>query len=290
MRLENVAEFLRAVDGPDDALAVAALAVARIAYPALDLERWLRELDALGHTARQHIELGAGGNPARRARLRVVSEFFFGQLGFVGNREHYEDPRNSFLNDVLARRTGIPISLAIAFIEVARRAGLTVEGVNFPGHFLVRCPPDTTDPSDNSVLIVDPFHGGVLLDDGDCLRLLRTHAGAGAELAPNLLEPASKRAIVVRMLLNLKRSYVRLRSFGQAREVTELLVALDPSALTELRDKGLLASHLQDYGAALRDLETWLRLASGDGDETSSDVKEVWDHVKLLRRRLASFN
>ncbi len=219
----------------------------------------------------------------------MVSEFFFGQLGFVGNREHYEDPRNSFLNDVLARRTGIPISLAIAFIEVARRAGLMIEGVNFPGHFLVRCPPDPADASDNSVLIVDPFHGGVLLDDGDCLRLLRTHAGAGAELAPGLLEPASKRAIVVRMLLNLKRSYVRLRSFGHAREVTELLVALDPSALTELRDRGLLASHLQDYGAALRDLEAWLRLAS-DSDETSSDVKEVWDHVKLLRRRLASLN
>ena len=82
---------------------------------------------------------------------------------------------------------------------------------------------------------------------------------------------------------------MRLRSFGHAREVTELLVALDPSALTELRDRGLLASHLQDYGAALRDLETWLRLAS-DGDESSSDVKEVWDHVKLLRRRLASLN
>ena len=135
-----VDEFLAAVNATDESPARAALVAARVAYPKLDPTAWLAELDVYGDAARQHLELGVGGNPPTRTRLRVVSEFFFGQLGFVGNRERYEDPRNSFLNDVIARRTGIPITLAIVFMEIAGRAGLTIDGVNFPGHFLMRCP------------------------------------------------------------------------------------------------------------------------------------------------------
>jgi regulator of sirC expression with transglutaminase-like and TPR domain len=240
-----------------------------------------------GDAAREHLELGVGGNPPTRTRLRVVSDFFFGQLGFVGNRERYEDPRNSFLNDVIARRTGIPITLAIVFLEIAARAGLTIDGVNFPGHFLMRCPePDRPEPT---ALIVDPFNGGAVLSDADCLRLLKTHAGAEAMLEPGMLQPAGKQAILLRVLLNLKRAFVRMRSFDYARDVSELLVALDPSALTELRDRGLLASHLRDYSSALRDLEAWLAATAAQGDEVA-EVKEVWDHVKALRKRLASLN
>jgi regulator of sirC expression with transglutaminase-like and TPR domain len=287
MNAQLVDEFLASVNATDESPARAALVAARIAYPRLDPSAWLAELDVYGEAARQHLELGIGGNPPTRTRLRVVSEFFFGQLGFVGNREHYEDPRNSFLNDVIARRTGIPITLAIVFMEIAGRAGLTVDGVNFPGHFLMRCPePDRPEPT---ALIVDPFNGGAVLSDADCLRLLRTHAGADARLEPGLLQPASKQTILLRMLLNLKRAFVRVRSFDYARDVSELLVALDPSALTELRDRGLLASHLRDYAAALRDLEAWLAATAGQGDDVA-EVREVWDHVKALRRRLASLN
>ncbi len=282
-----VDEFLAAVNATDESPARAALVAARVAYPKLDPTAWLAELDVYGDAARQHLELGVGGNPPTRTRLRVVSEFFFGQLGFVGNRERYEDPRNSFLNDVIARRTGIPITLAIVFMEVAARAGLTIDGVNFPGHFLMRCPePDRPEPA---ALIVDPFNGGAVLSDADCLRLLKTHAGAEAMLEPGMLQPAGKQAILLRVLLNLKRAFVRMRSFDYARDVSELLVALDPSALTELRDRGLLASHLRDYSSALRDLEAWLAATAAQGDEVA-EVKEVWDHVKALRKRLASLN
>jgi len=282
-----VDEFLAAVNATDESPARAALVAARVAYPKLDPTAWLAELDVYGDAARQHLELGVGGNPPTRTRLRVVSEFFFGQLGFVGNRERYEDPRNSFLNDVIARRTGIPITLAIVFMEIAARAGLTIDGVNFPGHFLMRCPePDRPEPT---ALIVDPFNGGAVLSDADCLRLLKTHAGAEAMLEPGMLQPAGKQAILLRVLLNLKRAFVRMRSFDYARDVSELLVALDPSALTELRDRGLLASHLRDYSSALRDLEAWLAATAAQGDEIA-EVKEVWDHVKALRKRLASLN
>ena len=287
MNARLVDEFLSAVDATDDGPARPALVAARIAYPKLDPSAWLAELDVYGDAARQHLELGVGGNPPTRTRLRVVSEFFFGQLGFVGNRERYEDPRNSFLNDVIARRTGIPITLAIVFMEIAARAGLTIDGVNFPGHFLMRCPePDRPEPT---ALIVDPFNGGAVLSDADCLRLLKTHAGAEAMLEPGMLQPAGKKAILLRVLLNLKRAFVRMRSFEYARDVSELLVALDPSALTELRDRGLLASHLRDYSSALRDLEAWLAATAAQGDEVA-EVKEVWDHVKALRKRLASLN
>jgi len=287
MNARLVDEFLSAVDATDDGPARPALVAARIAYPKLDPSAWLAELDVYGDAARQHLELGVGGNPPTRTRLRVVSEFFFGQLGFVGNRERYEDPRNSFLNDVIARRTGIPITLAIVFMEIAGRAGLTIDGVNFPGHFLMRCPePDRPEPA---ALIVDPFNGGAVLSDADCLRLLKTHAGAEAMLEPGMLQPAGKQAILLRVLLNLKRAFVRMRSFDYARDVSELLVALDPSALTELRDRGLLASHLRDYSSALRDLEAWLAATAAQGDEVA-EVKEVWDHVKALRKRMASLN
>jgi regulator of sirC expression with transglutaminase-like and TPR domain len=287
MNARLVDEFLAAVNATDESPARAALVAARVAYPKLDPTAWLAELDVYGDAARQHLELGVGGNPPTRTRLRVVSEFFFGQLGFVGNRERYEDPRNSFLNDVIARRTGIPITLAIVFMEIAGRAGLTIDGVNFPGHFLMRCPePDRPEPT---ALIVDPFNGGAVLSDADCLRLLKTHAGAEAMLEPGMLEPAGKQAILLRVLLNLKRAFVRMRSFDYARDVSELLVALDPSALTELRDRGLLASHLRDYSSALRDLEAWLAATAAQGDEVA-EVKEVWDHVKALRKRLASLN
>lgn len=287
MKAALVDEFVRHAASPDDNLPHCALLMARVAYPDLDPSTCLRQLQQMGATARDHVEIGLGGSPPWRTRLRIVTEFVYGQLGFIGNHEQYDDPRNSLLNDVLARRTGIPITLAVVFIEVARRAGLTVEGVNFPGHFLVRCLSDGDDAG--SSLLLDPFHAGTILTDADCTRLVRAHLGAEAGLEPGMMRTAGKRDTLVRMLCNLKRAYVRLRSFAQAHAVTELLVALDPAALAELRDRGLLASQLQEYASALRDLETWLRLAPGD-DAEHDERKQVWDHIKDLRRRMASLN
>ena len=174
--------------------------------------------------------------------VAAVSRFLYDEQGFSGNREHYDDPRNSFLNEVLDRRTGIPITLAVVYIEVARRAGVRVEGVNFPGHFLVRA-------SDGH------HHRSVPRGRGRRrARLPRAAQSTRRDEAAfdrSLLEPATRRQIVTRMLVNLKRSYVRMRSMPQARVVADLLVALDPSALGELRDRGLLAYHLDDFAAAL---------------------------------------
>ena len=181
-------------------------------------------------------------------RLRIVTEFVYGQLGFVGNHEQYDDPRNSLLNDVLSRRTGIPITLALVFIDVARSAGLAVEGVNFPGHFLVRCLPDGDDRADAAPLLVDPFHAGAAAHRCGVHAAAAANLGVEAMLEPGMLRTASKRDILLRMLLNLKRAYVRLRSLAQAHAVTELLVALDPRALTRAarpRAAGVAAARLR---------------------------------------------
>jgi regulator of sirC expression with transglutaminase-like and TPR domain len=283
-------ELVEAAASPADNLPYCALLLARVAYPRLDPAPSLRELERMGAMARDHLEIGLGGRPRRRMRLRIVTEFVFGQLGFTGNHEQYDDPRNSLLNDVLTRRTGIPITLATVFIDIARRAGLAVEGVNFPGHFLVRCLPDEHEPEEREPLLIDPFHAGAVLTTQECTRLLRTQLGAEALLEPGMLRTATKRDTLVRMLLNLKRAYVRLRSFPQAHAVAELLVALDPSALAELRDRGLLASQIRKDASALRDLQAWLAHAPDANEQDRESRQQIWEHVKELRRRMAGMN
>src|SRR5262249_37274489 len=147
-------------------------------------------------------------------------------------------------------------------MEVARRAGLRVEGINFPGHFLLRCPA-RRGLSYSEDLIIDAFHAGALLSEDACRELLRRHADGDDDTRAQryLLGHATKPQILARMLLNLKPIYVRMHSFPQARDVTELLLAVDPSAINELRDRGLLAYHLKDFSAALRDLQTYLQLS-----------------------------
>ena len=296
--IQVAAELQRAMNAGGEDLAPAALAIARVEYPSLDAGPYLDGLARMGQEAAKRIARVGG----RLDAVRVLNEYLYDEQGFVGNRDRYDDPRNSFLNEVLERRTGIPISLAIVYLEVARRAGLRVAGINFPGHFLLRASDDPA-PGSADFVIIDPFHGGALLSETDCRELLRQHVGDEAAFDKTLLEPTTRHHIVVRMLVNLKRLYVRMRSFPQARFISDLLLTVDPSAISELRDRGLLAYHLQDFAAALRDLEEYLRLSprsdrfrehmedGHDSADDSSDVTtELWEHVKNLRKRVAGFN
>lgn len=296
--------FSHAALSPEPDLAVAALMIARIEYPELDAGRYLDQLDAIGREACRRLATAAP--PAdtphdvdadRYAKVIALNGYLFDELRFAGNEADYEDPRNSFLNEVIDRRTGIPITLSLLYMEVARRAGLPVEGVNFPGHFLLRCRARRSLPYAED-LIIDPFHGGALLSRD----LLARQSGGREEeqdededpvrFESRLLPRATKPQILSRMLLNLKRVYVRMQSFPQARDVTDLLIAVDPSAINELRDRGLLAYHLKDFSAALRDLQTYLKLipAGTQGDEERQDRERIWEHVKTLRKRVASLN
>jgi regulator of sirC expression with transglutaminase-like and TPR domain len=295
--------FSQAALAPDPDLTAAALLIARVEYTQLDDQPYVDRLDVMGREARRRMAVGLDSalpgdappdvDPERHAQVLALNHYLFHELRFSGNEAHYEDPRNSFLNEVLDRRTGIPITLAVLYMEVARRAGLPVEGINFPGHFLLRCPArfGTPYPAD---LVIDPFHGGALLSR-EMLRRQAASVDLMDDLVPGesrLLPRATKPQILSRMLINLKRIYVRMLSFPQARDITQLLIAVDPSAINEMRDRGLLAYHLKDFSGALRDLSTYLALSATSpiDEDDRSEHEQIWEHVKTLRRRVASFN
>jgi regulator of sirC expression with transglutaminase-like and TPR domain len=291
------ADLERALNSPGSDLLPAAFAIARVEYPSLETAPYLAAIDQMGHDAAARLQ-GVAGGPT--AVIEALNEYLYEEEGFSGNRDSYDDPRNSLLNEVIDRRIGIPISLAVIYMEVAARAGVRVTGVNFPGHFLLRAGGGM--PGED--LIIDPFHAGALLSEFDCRQMLRNHVGEDAAFDPSLLAPATRHDIIVRMLVNLKRLYVKMRSFPQARFVSTLLLSVDPSGVGELRDRGLLAYHLEDFSSALKDLEEYLRLAPHDSDSAVDESAEGADqpsdeddespsvihHVKALRRRVAGFN
>jgi regulator of sirC expression with transglutaminase-like and TPR domain len=263
-------------------LARSALVIAKLEYPDLQAAPSLDVLDRLGDRARARLARLSGA--PIRTRVGALNALVYGEERFAGNRAHYDDFRNSLLNLVLERRLGIPISLALVYMEVARRAGLDAFGIAFPGHFLVRVGADADAP------ILDPFDGGAEMDEAGCRALLARHLGEEVAFDPAMLQPCTSRQFLARMLNNLKRTYVEWRSFPQARWTTELLLVTDPTILSELRDRGLLAYHLDDFPAALRDLEDYLRLNSWSENADREERDQIWEHVKNLRRRVAGLN
>jgi regulator of sirC expression with transglutaminase-like and TPR domain len=265
-------------------LARAALLIARVEYPHLDPAETLSAIERLGRHASERLTPLAGAPLTER--LEALGRFLYVDAGFAGNREHYKDFRNSLLNAVVERRTGIPITLALVYREVARYAGIEVHGVSFPGHFLMRVAPGA---GEEAPLILDPFDGGRRLDEHDCRALLLRQVGSDEEFGPALLEPCTSRQFIARMLNNLKRTYVEQRSFPQARAVTELLLAVEPSVGSELRDRGLLAYHLNDFPSALQDLESYLRLRTWDARD-KEERERIVEHINALKHRVAGFN
>ena len=280
-----------AADGPGPDLAAPAFLVARIEYPHLDPEPYLARLEEMGDAAFHFVAKDPGQEAPLAARIDAVNRFLFGEMGFIGNRQQFDDPRNSCLNEVMDRKKGIPITMALIYIEVARRAGIRSEGINFPGHFLVRCLPDLHMDDSGEGVIVDPFHAGAILNESEVRQLLEPHM-SDAAFDPSRLARASRRQILVRMLLNLKKLYVKMHSFPQALATTDALLALQPSSLADLRDRGLLAYHMNHFSHALRDLESYLTVArlSDQDDDQKKETEQVWEHVKTLRRRVAQLN
>jgi regulator of sirC expression with transglutaminase-like and TPR domain len=270
-------------------LASVALILARLEYPAVQPGPYLDLLDRLGDEARKRV--GRIRGRSIRARVAALNGLLFGDERFAGNRGYYDDFRNSYLNVVLERRLGIPITLALVYMEVARRVNIDVQGVSFPGHFLMLVPPAGTD---HEGLLLDPFAGGAEMHLADCRRLLATQIGQAGEGRPfdrSLLRPCTHRHIVARMLNNLKRTYLEQHAYGRARRVTDLLLSVDRAMLSELRDRGLLAYHLDDCPAALRDLEDYFRLRTWKDDEPDREERDqILDHIKTLRRRIAGWN
>ncbi len=269
-----------------------ALCLPLIEHREIDAPSVAKQLTRLGALATVRIER-LGPKPTPQSQVEALNRLLFDEEGFRGNDERYEDPRNSYLNEVMARRKGLPIALSVVYLDVARRAGVPIEGVNFPGHFLVRYRTSAHHPDHPRDLVVDPFHAGAILGEADLRSLLRRHAGDEAAYDRRLLHSATRAEILTRMAVNLKRLYVAMRSFPQAKAATDMLLALDPLSTTELRDRGLLSYHLHDFPAALRDLENYLQTTARGGppsEDQREEVQQIWEHVKTLRRRVAGLN
>ena len=237
-------------------LARAALAIAREEYPQLDEERYLRLLDEFA--AQVMHGLPSGALPERRVgRLNTV---LFHDLGFAGNQADYYDPRNSFFNEVIERRTGIPLSLSLLYMEVGKRCGLSVDGVSFPGHFLCKV------MLDDGELIVDAFHKGQLLGLAELKRRFASAAGDAARFELRLLRPARPKEILARMLQNLRSIYLERGDLPRALSAVDRQLLLQPDDPRVLRDRARLCEQLGGSEAAAADLERVLRLQPAASD------------------------
>jgi len=237
-------------------LARACLLIAEDAYPGLDVEKYMTELERLALGLRSRLPPSAGAAD----KLIALNQFVFDDLGYTGNTQDYYDPRNSYLNDVIDRRTGIPITLAVIYIELGRRIGLPLEGVSFPGHFLVRL------RIRDGVLVLDPFAAGELQSEDDLRERLQRviPKGATGRLPPSdlplesFLEPANNRQMLARLLRNLKAIYRETDQPARLLEVLDRMLLVAPEATAELRDRGLVYQRLECHRAALKDLTEYM--------------------------------
>lgn len=268
-------QFSRIVSGPDASvdLAEASLLIASEEYPDLDVPRYLEKLDRMGGDVRGRLR------DRRGEAIETLNGYLFEEEGFRGNMEDYYDPRNSFLNDVLDRRTGIPITLSTIYIEVARRAGLGVLGVGLPGHFLVRA------EAAGRFVLIDPFHGGALLSEADCQKRLHRVFGGRVRLEPGMLAPCTRKGILARMLRNLKAIYVKADDYPRALRTIDLLLRLDPGSGEDLRDRGLLHAAFDCYVLAAADLEAYVALAP-----TAPEASALKGKITEMRSKAARLN
>lgn len=271
---ERLVARLRDLEEPG-ALAEAALLIAAEEYPALDVAAWLARLDALGARARERVPPRGDADQTAAALTRLLVEDY----GLRGNDADYYDPRNSFLNEVLERRLGIPLTLSLVYMDVGARAGVAVRGVGLPGHFVVRLERGET------VRLLDPFNGGRPLDEADCRRLVERLGGGRLRFEPAHLRAVSARAILIRMLANLKGVYTALGDWRRARGAVDRILLLAPEAVGELRDRGLLSARLGKPVAAIGDWEAYLRRVPD-----AKDAATVRRHLRALRQAQAALN
>jgi regulator of sirC expression with transglutaminase-like and TPR domain len=255
-------------------LAESALRIALLEYPRLDPAPSLRELDALAARAR---DLADG--PDSESLVAALNTALFVEAGFTGNASAYYDPKNSFLNDVLERRTGIPITLSVVYLEVGWRIGLALRGIGFPGHFLVG------HDSAGELSLLDPFNGGAAMSRDECAALVPATDDGDARLDDMFFKPVSNRQILLRMLTNLKLIYVQRLAFDRAVTVIDRILQLEPGALTEIRDRGLVRLQAGEVRLAAADLEAFLDRAPAGADRETAVTA-----LGAARRALARFN
>jgi regulator of sirC expression with transglutaminase-like and TPR domain len=280
--LEPFAQLIARDDSRID-LARACLLIAQDAYPGLDVDRYMGEIERMAIRLRGRLPQTGGAEE----RVVALNQFLYGDLGYWGNTDDYDDPRNSYLNEVIERKTGIPITMSILYMELGRRIGLPLEGVSFPGHFLVRL------KLRGGMLVLDPFSGGAPQSEEELRRRVKRVIPDGvaddlpaAELPlDQFLEAATNRQILSRVLRNLKRVYRESDKPERMLDVLNRMLLVTPDASAELRDRGLVYQRLECYRAALKDLTDY-----AEREPDAADLDEVRGKLLELSALCARLN
>ena len=274
-RLEHFAEI---VSRDQFNLAEASLMLSQDIYPGIDIAAYLGQLDDIAGAIRKRI----AGDAFAEQKVIALNYYLFNEMRFSGNVDDYYDPRNSYLNQVMERRIGIPISLSILYMEVGKRLGLNLKGISFPGHFLVKL------AVRRGQLVLDPFIGGEAQSEADLRQRLAQVLPPGraekAQLDP-YLDPATSRQIIARVLRNLKRIYMQTGKLEQALAVMQRMLLVMPESAEELRDRGLVYHQLECFRPALSDLQNYLRRKP-----EAPDVAEIHGRIVELKQAAARLN
>ena len=256
-------------------LAESALLMACEEYPQLEIPPYLDRLDEIADCVRP--KLPSDASPLDT--IEALNDVLFGVVGFRGNTDNYDDPRNSFFNDVLERRVGIPITLSAVYLEVARRISFPMSGVGMPGHFLVKYADRTEE------FFLDPFNGGQILSREDCARRFAEMFGDEQQFSERMLSISSPRQMLFRMLNNLKTIYIKAHAYERGLAMVDMMLLADPEAMEQYRDRGIIEVQLRRFHDAVRDFEHYVR-----GAPNSKDRPQVEEHLRDLRRIRAMMN
>lgn len=264
----------------------AALLVAAEEYPGLDINHYMDRLEDLAARVRAQLEPDQGQINRSSAtmsenmeKLHALNIVLFEQERFRGNRSHYYDPQNSFLNRVLDRHLGIPLTLSLLYIDVGKRLGLHLDGIGMPFHFIVRCNIQET------YIYIDPYERGKFLSEEDCRQRLTQVFKNESDLDPRWLEPLGSKQLLIRMLTNLKHIYIHKGDYQRALNACDRILLINPKMPVEVRDRGVVHFQLKYYARALHDLNTYLELSPH-----ATDLQEVRQQIKLIRQMIAMMN
>jgi len=254
----------------------AALTFSRIDKPALDVEHYARRVDELA--ARVAAKIEDPDDPVQI--IAALNDVLFREEVFRGNTVDYYSPRNSFLHHVLDRRLGIPITLALVYMEVARRVGFQLFGVGMPGHFLLK-----HYDVDGHAILIDAFERGSIVTEDDCRQKLDSIYSGQVALQPEFLLPVTRRQMLTRMLNNLRSIYLSQRDFRRAVQVVDLILVIYPRSPEDMKQRAVLRYNLNDFRGALSDFEEYVKMSPD-----ASDAEEIKQTALSLRRSMAMMN
>lgn len=263
-----VAELVSYVSDPRYSLVEKCLKLAQtFGYPNLSITKYVDKLNSMGETLRDLIS--DVKNPTYL--ISMLNEYMFNTLGFSGNRDDYYNPDNNFLNMVIDKKTGIPITLSIIYVDLARHIGLDLRPVGFPSHFLVK---------HTEEMIIDPFEGGRILTIDDLHEILNRSYGGGVEFAPQFLDEIEPEKILIRIARNLKNSYTESFNYKMSMHCINFILSIEPNAAEEVRDWGILQARLLHYDLALESLSKYLELSP-----EADDVDDILDLIRSIKER-----